>query len=429
MRAAKRIVEWITFQTKIEIQNEICDRQPQIRNFNKMSSKLPFGFLFIIFSLAHGLAWTDGELLIWISDERGHGPLVELGEKFEQELGVSVKVETQEGITDKFQAAAPGGKGPDIFFWANDRIGEWADAGLLKPLKIKEDFKAAFLPMAWEAVTHRKRVWGYPLALECVSLIYNKKLVAGKPPTQLSEFPAFAKELKARNPKLIAIMWEYNSPYFSFPFLASAGAYSFKRTETGYDLKDIGVDNAGAIKGLKAIIDLIKEDVLPKGSTQSMTDQKMSVGELATMVNGPWAWADLRKSGIDFELAPLPGVGGNPGKPFVGVLTALINRSSPNADLAIEFLEKYVCTSEGLKAIDAEAPIGVPALKSLADEMSAGNPLIRETYENALNGVVMPNIPQMGKFWSSMKAAFEIATSGRASPEVALKGARKRMQK
>jgi maltose/maltodextrin transport system substrate-binding protein len=147
------------------------------------------------------------------------------------------------------------------------------------------------------------------------------------------------------------------------------------------------------------------------------------------MVNGPWAWADLRKSGIDFELAPLPGVGGNPGKPFVGVLTALINRSSPNADLAIEFLEKYVCTSEGLKAIDAEAPIGVPALKSLADEMSAGNPLIRETYENALNGVVMPNIPQMGKFWSSMKAAFEIATSGRASPEVALKGARKRMQK
>jgi fructokinase len=160
--------------------------------------------------------------------------LVELGKKFEKEMGVPVKVETQEGITDKFQAAASGGKGPDVFFWANDRIGEWADAGLLKPLRIREDFKAAFLPMAWEAVTHRKRVWGYPLALECVSLICNKKLVAGKPPTQLSEFPAFAKELKAKDPKLIAIMWEYKSPYFSFPFLASAGAYSFKKTESGY---------------------------------------------------------------------------------------------------------------------------------------------------------------------------------------------------
>ena len=83
---------------------------------------------------------------------------------------------------------------------------------------------------------------------------------------------------------------------------------------------------------------------------------------------------------------------------------------------------------DGLKAIDAEAPLGVPALKALADEMSAKNPLIRGTYENALNGVVMPNIPQMGRFWSSMKAAFEIATSGRASPEAALKGARKSMK-
>ena len=154
----------------------------------------------------------------------------------------------------------------------------------------------------------------------------------------------------------------------------------------------------------------------------------MSSGELATMVNGPWVWTDLRKSGIDFELAPVPGVGGNPGRPFVGVLTALINRSSPNADFAKEFLEKYVCTVEGLKAIDADAPLGVPALKSLADEMSASNSLIKGTYENALNGVVMPNIPQMGKFWSSMKAALEIATSGRASPEVALKNAGKNMK-
>ena len=205
-------------------------------------------------------------------------------------------------------------------------------------------------------------------------------------------------------------MWDYKVPYFSFPFLASAGGYSFKRTESGYDIKD----NAG---------------VLPKGSTQSVMEQKMSTGELATMVNGPWTWANLRKSGIDFDLAPVPGVGGNPGKPFVGVFTALINRSTPNADLASQFLEKYVCTADGLKAIDADAPLGVPAVKALADEMSAANPLIKGTYENAMNGVVMPNIPQMGKFWSSMKAAFEIATNGEATPEAALKDARKNMEK
>jgi maltose/maltodextrin transport system substrate-binding protein len=392
-----------------------------------MSKKLLFGF-FVFFSAVRGFAWKDGELLIWITDNRGYHALGELGKKFEQEMGVSVNVETQEEIPDKFQAAAQSGKGPDIFFWAHDRIGEWADAGLLKPLKINEDFKAAFLSKGWDAVTHKKQVWGYPLALECVSLICNKKLVTGKPPAQLSDYPAYSKELKAKDPKLIAIMWDYTSPYFSFPFLASAGAYSFKRTENGYDTQDIGVDNAGAIEGLQAIVDLINTGVLPKGSTQSVMEQKMSSDELATMVIGPWEWANLRKSGIDFELAPVPGVGGNPGRPFVGIFTALINRSSPNADFAKQFLEKYVCTADGLKAIDADAPLGVPALKALADEMSAENPLIKGTYENALNGIVMPNIPQMGKFWNSMKAAFEIATTGRATPEAALKDARKNMK-
>ena len=77
--------------------------------------------------------------------------------------------------------------------WAHDRIGEWADAGLLKPLTISDDFKAGFIPMSWDAVTHNKQIWGYPLALEAVSLIYNKKYVTGNPPAQLSEISVFAK--------------------------------------------------------------------------------------------------------------------------------------------------------------------------------------------------------------------------------------------
>jgi hypothetical protein len=37
--------------------------------------------------------------------------------------------------------------------------------------------------------------------------------------------------------------------------------------------------------------------------------------------------------------------------------------------------------------MDADAPLGVPALKSLCDEMAAKNHLIKVTYENAENGV------------------------------------------
>jgi maltose/maltodextrin transport system substrate-binding protein len=385
--------------------------------------------IFVLFTCAQAFAWTDGELLVWISSNRPFHALSGLGKAFETEVGAPVKVETQEQIIEKFQAAGQSGKGPDIFFWANDRIGEWADSGLLKPLDIKEEFKAKYLPMSWDAVTHRRQLWGYPVSLEAVSLVYNKKLVTGKVPAQLSELPAFGKELKAQNPKAIVIMWDYKTPYFSWPFLASAGGYPFKKTAEGYDVTNIGVANPGSLEGLTEIVNLINAGVLPKGSTQSVMSEKMGSGQLALMVNGPWDWANLRKAGVDFDLAPIPGVGGNPGRPFVGVFTAMINRSSPNLDLAQHFLEEHILTSDGLKAMDADAPLGVPALKTLCDEMAAKNHLIKVTYENALNGVVMPNIPQMGKFWSSMKAAFEIATNGGATPEAALQDALRNMQR
>jgi maltose/maltodextrin transport system substrate-binding protein len=41
----------------------------------------------------------------------------------------------------------------------------------------------------------------------------------------------------------------------------------------------------------------------------------------------------------------------------------------------------------------------------------------------------MPNIPQMGKLWSSMKAAFETTTNGETTPEAALKEARNNLEK
>jgi maltose/maltodextrin transport system substrate-binding protein len=385
--------------------------------------------IFFLWSSVPGFAWTEGELLIWINKDKGYRGLVELGDKFARDLRVSVKVETPDNLTETFQSAARSGKGPDIVIWAHDRIGEWADAGLLRPLEIKDEFKRDFIPISFDAVTYNNKVWGYPLALEAISLIYNKKYVTGKPPSQLSQVPPFATQLRAKNPNIIPLMWDYNTPYFSWPFLASGGGYPFRKTANGYDVNDIGVNNSGAVLGLEAIVDLIHLGVVPRGASYSVTDQKMNAGKLAMMISGPWAWANLQKSGIDFGVASLPGVGGNPGRPFVGVLAALVNRSTPNADLAQQFIEKCVDTSDGLKAMNSDVPIGVPALQALLDEMTANNPLIKVSFEDVQNGILMPNIPQIGRFWSAMAKAFEIATNGQASAQDALDEAKRNMEK
>jgi len=128
-------------------------------------------------------------------------------------------------------------------------------------------------------------------------------------------------------------------------------------------------------------------------------------------------------------VVPMPGIDGKLGKAFVGVQVAYINRSSPNRDLAKEFLEKYAFTKESLCALDHVKPIGIPAMISLYDELSRNNPLLGEMKRCADEGEVMPNIPQMGRFWTSVAAALEVANCGRCAPTATLEDAQREMLK
>ena len=130
-------------------------------------------------------AWTHGELSIWMDPDRGHA-LESILKKYTDDTGIKVKIESPEKLTQNFVMAAHVSKGPDIVIWAHDKLGEWADGGLIVPIELSQEFLDKFLPKAWEAVAHQEKVWGYPIAVETVSLIYNKKLLDVPPPTALS---------------------------------------------------------------------------------------------------------------------------------------------------------------------------------------------------------------------------------------------------
>jgi maltose/maltodextrin transport system substrate-binding protein len=374
-------------------------------------------------------AWTNGQLLIWMDADRACA-MQYVADKFEHDYGIPVRIETPEKITDSFPLAAQAGKGPDIAIWAHDKVGEWADGGVIAPIEVTAAYKEQFYPMAWDAVRHRRQLWGYPISLEAIGLIYNKKLVDGAPPTQLSDLIPFHQKLKAEHPGMNSILWDYSSPYYSWGILASGGGYIFGKTADGYDPRNVGVATDGAAEALSEIVHLIDVGVLPRmASSGDIPQELMAQGKLAMMISGPWDWPNLMKCGIDFGVVPMPGVSGKTGKAFIGVQVAFINRSSPNRDLAKEFLEKYAFTKESLCAMDHVKPIGIPAMISLYDELSRSNPLLGELKRCTDEGEVMPNIPQMGRFWTSLATALEVATSGRSSPAAALAEAQRTMLK
>jgi maltose/maltodextrin transport system substrate-binding protein len=364
-------------------------------------------------------AWTNGQLLIWMDSERaqGLGPIVK---RFANDLGIKVRIETPVNIVNNFPLAAQARQGPDIVIWAHDKVGEWADGGLIAPVEPRSEFVRKFYPEAWEAVRHQNAAWGYPIALETITLIYNKKLLVGGPPTDLSDLLSMNRLIQDRHRGVRTILWDYKSPYYSWGILASAGGYVFKRRGTNYDIKDIGVATPETIEGLSELVDLVRNGILPLGPVGGEGEELMARGKLAMTISGPWCWPNLIENRIDFGLAPVPGIRGKLGRPFVGVSVAYRSRSSPNQDLAKAFLENYLLTDDGIGAMNRAKAIGVPALISLYEKLARNDLRLRQLKLAMDHGQLIPNIPQMGRFFSAVGTALQIATEGRASAHEAL---------
>jgi maltose/maltodextrin transport system substrate-binding protein len=338
---------------------------------------------------------------------------------------VQVVVQHPEGAPDKFQAAAGAGKGPDIFCWPHDRVGEWAKSGLIVPVRTSKKTRDEIEPSAWEAFSWNGQVWGYPLAFEAIGLIYNKAL-APKPPASFDEVFALDKELAKQGKK--AILWGHSQNFFTWPLLAGAGGVIFERDAKGrLDPTRTGINNAGALAGAELLARLIKEGLMPAGAKYSDMESQFAAGKVAMMINGPWAWDNARKAKIDFGVAPIPGlVAGQPSRPFVGVLGCMITAPSKLKDIAREFLEHHLLKVDSLKIVSADVPLGTPANKAYFQEL-AGDPHIAASMVNARIGMPIPNIPEMGRVWPAMDAALEAITQGRQSPKAALDGAAARV--
>lgn len=367
-------------------------------------------------SLNAHAAIEEGQLTIWINGDKGYNGLAEVGKQFEEDTGVKVTVAFPDGLSEKFPQAAAAGDGPDIVFWAHDRFGGYAQSGLLAEVKPSKELKDKIIDFTWDAVQYDGKYIGYPVAVEALSLIYNKDLVPN-PPKNWEDVEALDKKLQKDGKK--AIMWNLKEPYFTWPLLSADGGYAFKFTAEGYDVKDVGVNSAGAKRGMNFIKNLVDKKVISPDMDYSISEAEFNKGTVAMTINGPWAWGNIEKSGINYGVAVLPKLNGNPSKPFVGILTAGINSASPNQDLAVEFIENYLLTDEGLGKVNDDKPLGAVALKSFQQKLGK-DARIAATMNNAMNGEIMPNVPQMAAFWYAQGNAIKNIVDGRQDIDGAL---------
>jgi arabinogalactan oligomer / maltooligosaccharide transport system substrate-binding protein len=359
-------------------------------------------------------------LTIWADDKYSRA-IKESAAKWGELNDVQVNVQAvSKDLQTVYVTAAQAGKGPDLVMGAHDWIGNLVQNGTIDPLQLTDDTRAAFNELALQGVTYNGQIYGIPYAIENVVLFRNTDLAPQAPKT-LDELVAKGKELKAAG-KVSEIMALPVGPngdaYHMYPIYTSGGGYLFgKGAEGDYDPKDLGLSKPEAAKAFEKIGELgekgegaLKRSISPDNVTSIFTGKKT-----AFLLSGPWQIPDLEKSGVPYEITPIPGFqGGKEARPFVGVQAMYVASQGRFKSLAQEFATNYFIQPEVAVAL-YKADRRPPPLKAAFEEVSKTDPDMAKILEAGKDGDIMPAIPEMATVWDPLGKA-QSATVGGAPP-------------
>lgn len=347
------------------------------------------------------LAWERGELLIWTPESFGNEGLRQIEEKFKEDTGASVTVYATESDkpTRVYNQQVVLSRGPDIFLRAHDRIGSMAQAGLIADIKPQKKTLANLERAFWSAVSYNGKYYGYPISVEGPTQICNADMVS----TPFKTFDEVSRENKKwKRQNKWGLMFNYTDVYFAYGIFSAEGGFAFEYKNGAYNPASTGVNNRGTVAGLKAIKNLYVNGDLPKEIDYGIFDTAFKERRAACIINGPWSWSSYKNEGIKLVIGNYPRVGSGTPRVFTGVLTAVLNPSSPNLELAQKFMEEYVLTKEGLRLINNDKPLGAVTHIEFMKELAKKDKVLADAYSVWREGEPMPNIPKMTRFWTHM---------------------------
>lgn len=337
-----------------------------------------------------------------------------------------VKVSTlavpYDAYADKISAAVPRGKGPDVFIYAQDRLGGWIEAGnTITPIDFFLDDKITgrYLPSTLEAMTYQGSVYGLPLNFKVIAQIYNKALVP-TPPKTSAELVATAKKLTDAGAGRFGLAYWYSDFYYHAPLMNAFGGGAFDASG-----KPI-LDSPANVAALEYLMRWLERDkILPAEPSTALITTLFNGGRAAIVFSGPWFLGEVSPD-IDYGVAPLPRIdeAGAPMKPWMTVEGVYIAAPSTHQDQAFDFA-LYVTSVEAAEVLALEGR-QTPANRAVYDLPEiAADPVIQAFREQVEVAVPMPNLPEMTMMWSPATTAMNLTVKKSASPKAALERAQK----
>lgn len=350
---------------------------------------------------------SSADLVIW-ADQKKADSLKEIAKSWGDKQGISVAVQiVANDLQPNFVTANQAGNGPDIVVGAHDWIGNLVQNSAIRPIVLSPEAEANYTDVALKAVTYDSQVYGTPYAVECLGLFVNKALTSLSQPATIEEMIEAG---RAAGTELILsqAVDEKGDAYNMEPIYTAAGGYLFGKNPDGsYNSSDLGIGQEGSIKAAEKIRQLGQQGVLRKSVTAANHISLFTDGKAPYLISGPWALADIKKAGIDYQLTRIPGFGdikGSQARPFVGVNCFYVASNGKNKAFAETFVAEAAkdMTFAASMFPSNELP---PAQKDLAEKLKAEQPDMVAFVDLSSEADPMPAIPAMSSVWEPLGRA------------------------
>jgi len=323
-----------------------------------------------------------------------------------------------DAYADKITAAVPRGRGPDVFIFAQDRLGGWVEGGqTVEPIDffIEDETLESLIPDLMAPMTYRGTVYGLPFNYKSITLIYNKALVANPPKTS-AELVATAKKLTDASIGNFGLAYEYSNYFFHAALMNAFGGRVFDPGPTP------SVNIPENVKAVNQMMTWYRTDgILPADPSAALIGSLFNSGKAAMVLSGPWFLSEVEDD-VDFGLAMLPTVdeaGGKPMAPWLTVEGIYISAGSKHKEAAYELLT-FMVSDEAALVMATEGGQLPSNLAVYENPKVADDPVLSAFRAQLETAVPMPNYAEMTLMWSPVTTAMNKIVKGSASPEVAL---------
>ncbi len=270
---------------------------------------------------------ANNTIVVWADGDRGPNLEKVLKEKGDWVSGYTITVKSFsnfDALKDAFDKATDA-SGPDIVMGANDWVPTGAKSGKLAPITLTASQKARFTAGQLFDLTYKGKLYGVPVDVNNVAMIYNTKLVTTAPKS-FGEMVNFYKANKASKSLKAGLCvagggmsWGAHSVFSAL----GADAYQFDaRGNIVYNRSFNGTTFGKNVRSL--LLDGKKSNGFLPASDAGCKDNFLD-GKVPYAIIGNWEWKDYVAKGFTMNLMPVPGVNANkPGKMFGSVSGALL---------------------------------------------------------------------------------------------------------